>query len=234
MFIYPMHFSKWYVVLLVIMLISTFLSFNVQHTFDKWNKKKSYRGLTGAEVAEQILRQNGICDVRINCIAGRLSDHYNPRNRTLNLSSEVANGNSIAALAVAAHECGHAIQHYKGYALLTIRNSMVPIVNLGSSAGIYLCLLGIIFGSSQFGSIIVNIGLCLFGFAVLFQVLTLPVEFNASHRAINILQTNRFISAEETVGARKVLVAAALTYVAATAAAIVNFLRVFAMTKRNE
>lgn len=218
-----------YIAAIAIMIWSICLSFSVSNTFKKWNKVEVRSGLTGAQVAQRILSANEIYDVGIGTISGNLSDHYDPKSKTLNLSSEVANSSSVAALAVAAHECGHAIQHHDGYALLTFRNSLVPVANIGSQAGIWLCILGFALSFARF---LIPVGIILFSFAVLFHVVTLPVELNASKRAMKILQGSTMLQTDEEVrGARKMLSTAAMTYVASTLAAIVQLLRLILRAK---
>jgi Zn-dependent membrane protease YugP len=179
-------------------------------------------GMTGAEAAERILRSNGIYDVRIEHVSGNLSDHYDPRTKVLRLSDSVYHHNSIAAIGVAAHECGHAIQHQNSYVPLQIRGAIVPVANIGSKAAIPMIIAGIIFGGF---SILINIGIILFSFAVIFQLVTLPVEFDASKRAVVRLEETGILYGDELHQTKKVLNAAALTYVAAAAASILQLLR---------
>lgn len=179
--------------------------------------------MTGAQAAQRVLNSAGIYDVRIRHVAGNLTDHYDPRNKTLNLSDSVYGSASVAAVGVAAHECGHAIQHQQGYSPLNIRGALVPVANFGSAAAWPLIILGIIFGGA--GSIFCQIGILFFSAAVLFQIVTLPVEFNASRRAVRILGDTGILSEQELPYTKKVLKAAALTYVAGAAAAILQLLR---------
>lgn len=179
-------------------------------------------GMTGAQAAERILRSAGIYDVTIRHVSGRLTDHYDPRNKTLNLSDSVYDSSSVAAVGVAAHECGHAIQHQKDYAPLTIRAALVPVANFGSTLAWPLIIIGLFFGA---GSFLVNLGIIFFSAAVLFQLVTLPVEFNASARAVRILDDTGILGQQELGYTKKVLGAAALTYVASAAAAILQLLR---------
>ena len=202
---------------------SIILSIKIPRTFHKWNQVRALSGITGAEAARRILNANGIYDVAINTIPGSLSDHYDPRSKTLNLSIDVANNASVGALAVAAHECGHAIQHHEGYSLLKFRNSLVPVANIGSNLGIWLCILGFAF---SFVAFLIPIGILLFAFAVIFHVVTLPVELNASKRAMALLENGYMLQTyEETQGAKKMLSAAAMTYVAAALASVIQLLR---------
>lgn len=217
-----------YLVILLVFVWSLWLSSSVSRTFRKWDKTHAVSGMTGAEAAQRILAANGICDVGITTIPGHLSDHYNPKTKMLNLSADVANNSSVSALAVAAHECGHAIQHHEGYGLLNFRNSLVPIANIGSKASIYLFMAGFLFGLPM----LIPIGIILYATAVLFHVVTLPVELNASNRAIAILENNRMIQTDEEVrGAKKMLSAAAMTYVAAALTAILQLLRLIARSR---
>ena len=179
-------------------------------------------GMTGAQAAERILYQAGIRDVRIEHIRGNLTDHYDPSAKVVRLSDATYNSPSVAAVGVAAHECGHVLQHYEGYAPLKIRTALVPAANIGSKLGIPLILLGLLLGSNP---VLVNIGIWVFCLAVLFQVVTLPVEFNASRRAVQIMDRQGILGGEEVRQCRQVLGAAALTYVAAAAASILQLLR---------
>ena len=181
-------------------------------------------GMTGAQAADRILRSAGIYDVTIQHVSGNLTDHYNPSKKTLNLSDSVYGSTSVAAVGVAAHECGHAIQHQQGYAPLHLRTAIVPVANIGSVLAWPLILIGLFF-SRNTGSLLINIGILCFSLAVLFQLVTLPVEFNASSRALRILGEQGILSESEIPYTRKVLSAAALTYVASAAASILQLLR---------
>ena len=180
--------------------------------------------MTGKEAAEQILRRNGIYDVQVIHIPGNLTDHYNPGKKTLGLSDSVYNSSSVAAIGVAAHECGHAVQHAVGYAPLTIRGALVPAANFGSAMSWPLILVGLLM-NSQMSAMLINLGILLFSAAVLFQIVTLPVEFNASGRAVKVLESSGMLYPEEVGDVKKVLRAAALTYVASAASMILQFLR---------
>ena len=193
----------------------------INSTYSKFSKVASRRGITGAEVARRILDQNGLQGVQIGHVAGNLTDHYDPRTQVVNLSDSVYNSTSVAAIGVAAHETGHAVQHAVGYAPIKIRNAIVPVVNIGSTLSIPLFLLGFLFSIG----ILADIGIILFSFAVLFQLVTLPVEFNASRRAIATLESGYILDDEELGGAKKVLGAAAMTYVASAAMALAQLLR---------
>lgn len=215
-----MYIEPSYIFLVVpAILLTMYAQSKVNTTFNKYLRVASISGYTGAEAARAILHSAGIYDVQVEMIPGQLTDHYDPRSKTLRLSSTVYNSHSIAAIGVAAHEVGHAIQHNKGYMFLTIRNTIVPVVNIGSQMAMPLIVLGLIFSS-----FLVNLGILLFSGIVLFQLITLPVEFNASRRAISILKNEGFLAANEIGPAKKVLSAAALTYVASAAVAIANLL----------
>lgn len=211
-----------YLLVLIGAVICLIASARVNTTFNKYSKVRSMSGMTGAQAAERILHSAGIYDVAVKHISGNLTDHYDPRNKTLSLSDSVYGSASVAAVGVAAHECGHAIQHQKGYAPLKIRGALVPVANFGSAAAWPLIILGLIFGS---GGFLVHLGILFFSFAVLFQLVTLPVEFNASHRAVVILDKTGILGQQEIRCTRKVLGAAALTYVAGAASAILQLLR---------
>lgn len=180
--------------------------------------------MTGKEAAQRVLHSAGIMDVTVRHVSGSLTDHYDPRNKTLNLSDSVYDSTSVAAIGVAAHECGHAIQHQKDYAPLSIRSAIVPVANIGSTLAWPLIIIGLLFSSAT-GSFLIKLGIICFSLAVLFQLVTLPVEFDASRRAVNILGSTGILSEEELPMTKKVLGAAALTYVAGAAAAILQLLR---------
>lgn len=215
-------FDSTYILILIGLLLGVAASGSLNKTFGKFSKVASYKGMTGAQVAEQILRMEGIMDVRVERISGNLTDHYSPKEKVVRLSEPIYGSTSIAALGVAAHECGHAIQHNQGYVPLRFRSVLFPVASFGQKISWPLILLGIIFGSSGF---LVELGILFFAAAVLFQIVTLPVEFNASKRALNVLERNHFLYGEEVVSARKVLNAAALTYVAGAVASILQLLR---------
>lgn len=207
------------------LILALFAQMNVQSTFSRYSDKLNARGYTGSDVARRILDQNGLYSVRIERIPGNLSDHYDPRDRVVRLSEQVYDGRSVASIGVAAHETGHAIQHSVAYAPLTIRNAIIPVTQFGSSASIWLILIGFFFNWQP----LVLLGIVLFSFAVLFQLITLPVEFNASSRALKILSESNILYEDELAGARKVLRAAALTYVAATVVAFAQLLRLLSL-----
>ncbi|MDF2473713.1 MAG: putative peptidase rane zinc metallopeptidase, partial [Anaerocolumna sp.] len=203
-------------------ILSLAASARVKMTFGKYSKVRSLSGLTGAEAAERILHSAGIYDVSVQQIAGDLTDHYDPRSKVLRLSETVYGRTSVAAIGVAAHECGHAIQHSNGYVPLKLRSAIVPVASFGSNIAWPVIILGVIMGNSM---TLINLGIILFSFAVLFQLVTLPVEFNASSRAIRILDESGILYSEEISHTKRVLGAAALTYVAAAAASILQLLR---------
>ena len=219
---YGFYYDPTYVLVLIGAVLSLLASAKVNSTYAKYSKVSSMTGMTGAQAAERILYQAGIRDVRIEHIRGNLTDHYDPSAKVVRLSDATYNSPSVAAVGVAAHECGHVLQHYEGYAPLKIRTALVPAANIGSKLGIPLILLGLLLGSNP---VLVNIGIWVFCLAVLFQVVTLPVEFNASRRAVQILDRQGILGGEEVRQCRQVLGAAALTYVAAAAASILQLLR---------
>ncbi len=210
----------YFIMIIPALLLSIYAQIKVKSTYSRFSKVPTFRGVTGALAAREILRASGIGDVDIELTRGFLSDHYDPRSRVLRLSESVYAGNSIASVGVAAHEAGHAIQHAQGYAPLRMRSALVPISSLGSNLAWPLLMIGFIFMSQS----LILAGIIFFSLAVLFQVVTLPVEFNASSRALMALPATGILSEDEVKGARKVLSAAALTYVAAATAAILQLL----------
>lgn len=203
-------------------------SANVNRSFNKYSRYVCSRGITGAEAAERILHDAGIYDVQIRHISGELTDNYNPGNKILSLSDSVYGSSSIAAVGVAAHECGHAIQHNTGYVPIKIRSAIVPVVNLGSKLSWPVIILGLIFGSFN----ILNLGIILFALTLVFQIVTLPVEFNASSRALKILDKSGMLQRDEVKGARKVLTAAAMTYITATVSTLLQLVRLILLFGR--
>lgn len=222
MYGFARYFDPTYILVIIGLVISLVASARVKSTFNKYNKVRSARGMTGAQVAAQMLGNAGINDVRIEHIRGNLTDNYDPRQKVLHLSDSVYNSTSVAAIGVAAHECGHAIQHQEEYIPIKVRGAILPVVNFGSMASWPVIIIGIFMGYNQ---TLINIGIVLFSLVVLFQIVTLPVEFNASRRALAKLDDSGILYGEEVKGARKVLTAAALTYVAAAAASILQLLR---------
>ncbi len=219
---YGFYFDPTYYLILIGAILSILASIKVKSTYAKYSKVQSYSGLTGASAAERILHQAGIYDVRIEHVRGNLTDHYDSRSKVLRLSDSVYGSTSVAAIGVAAHECGHAIQDQKAYGPLRLRAALVPVANFGASISWPLILFGILLGGS---STLITVGIILFSAAVLFQLVTLPVEFNASNRAIRILSDTGMLRQDEVSKTSKVLKAAALTYVAAAAASILQLLR---------
>ena len=218
-------FDPTYFLVLIGAVISMIASANVKSTFNKYSTYRSMTGMTGAQAAERLLRGAGLNDVRVGHVSGQLSDHYNPATKVVNLSDSVYNSTSVAAIGVAAHECGHAIQHARGYFPLNLRTWFVPIANFGSKLAWPLILAGL-FIHSESSQTIINAGIFLFSFAVIFRIITLPVEFNASSRALVLLEDQGILSQQELPYTKKVLGAAALTYVAGVAASILQLLRI--------
>lgn len=218
----PFYFDPTYLLVLIGAVLCIWAQARVSSTYGKYSRVRSRSGMTGAQAAQRILQMSGIHDVRIEHVSGNLTDHYDPSNKVLRLSDTVYASDSVAAIGVAAHECGHALQHHRGYAPLTIRTALVPAANIGSMAGVPLILLGVLLGMSQ---TLIQIGIWVFALSVLFQIVTLPVEFNASSRALAMLGDYGMMEQSEVKGCRKVLSAAALTYVAAAATAILQLLR---------
>ncbi|MEA4972854.1 MAG: zinc metallopeptidase [Candidatus Metalachnospira sp.] len=221
------YFDWTYMVMVLPAIILAIAAQNkVTSTFNKYSRSYSRTGMTGAEAARRIMELNGIYDVSVEKISGNLTDHYDPGKKVLRLSDNVYSSTSISAIGVAAHETGHAIQHANGYAFLSLRTIMVPIANISSRLAMPLVFLGILFGfSSHMTNPFINLGIILFGLSVVFTIITLPVEFNASKRAIACLDESQILVGSELDGAKKVLSAAAMTYVAATIVALANFLR---------
>lgn len=211
-----------YIMVLIGAVLSMIASARVNSTFNKYAKERSRSGMTGAQTAEAILRTKGIYDVRVEHIRGNLTDHYDPSKKVVRLSDSVYNSTSVAAIGVAAHECGHVMQHHEGYAPLNIRTALVPAANIGSKLGIPVIILGLILGSNP---LLINIGIWVFSLAVLFQIATLPVEFNASKRALVCIEQYGIVTSDERKKSAKVLKAAAYTYVAAAASSILQLLR---------
>ena len=231
---YPFFYDSTYILVLIGVVISMIASAKLNSTYQRYSSVRSMCGLTGAEVAQKLLNNQGIYDVIVRRVAGNLTDHYDPRTKTVNLSDSVYGSTSIAAIGVAAHECGHAMQDASDYSPLRIRAALVPAANLGSSLAWPLILIGLLLGGG--GSTLAGIGILLFSLAVLFQLVTLPVEYNASHRAVTLLDSTGILSGQEVGQTRSVLSAAALTYVAAAAASILQLLRLLMIfgNRRND
>ncbi|NLY43580.1 MAG: zinc metallopeptidase [Clostridiaceae bacterium] len=224
---YFLGIDPYYIMLVVpALLFALYAQSRVQGTFNKYLRLANSRGYTGARIAREILDSQGLYDVRVEMTGGHLTDHYDPRAKVVRLSQSVYSGTSVAAVGVAAHETGHAIQHKLSYAPLAFRNSLVPVASIGSQMAIPLAILGLIVGIES----LVQFGIILFTAVVAFQVITLPVEFNASRRALEVLETGGFLSRQELQPAKKVLNAAALTYVAAAAVGVANLLRLILLS----
>jgi len=215
-------YDYYYIVLVVpMMILALWAQWNVQHTFKKYSKVLSYRGMTGHDAARRILDANGLHNVAIVRVAGELTDHYDPRSNTVNLSQSVYDSQSVAAIGVAAHEVGHAVQHAVGYTPIKIRMAIIPVTQFASTMSMPLVLLGLVLSFPA----LALIGCAFFGMATVFQLVTLPVEFNASRRALNTLDTNGILNGKELEGSKNVLSAAAMTYVAALAVSLAQLLR---------
>lgn len=218
----------WTYVYLVLpcLILSLLASAKVNATFRKYSKQFSSRGITAVEAAQQVLRANGVFGVRFERVGGTLTDHYDPTTNVIRLSDDVYTSTSTAAIGVACHEAGHAVQYAQGYAPIKLRAAIIPVTNFGSKLAMPLILIGILFSSlGRASDLFINLGILCFGLSVVFQLITLPVEFNASRRALAAIEQNGILSEDELSGARKTLRAAAMTYVAATAAALAQLLR---------
>lgn len=225
------YYDVTYLLVIIGAVFSMIASAQVNGTFNRYSRVRSMSGMTGAQTARRILDQNGLYNVKIEHISGNLTDHYDPRTKVLRLSDATYSASSVAAVGVAAHECGHAVQDSEGYQPLRIRSAIAPAANFGSRWGIPIFVLGLLFGANE---ILMQIGIWVFLLAVLFQLVTLPVEFNASRRALAMLTDYGILGSQEAEGSRKVLRAAALTYVAAAAAALLNLLRLVLLSRRND
>jgi Zn-dependent membrane protease YugP len=217
-----------YILVIIMGILCMIASARVNSVYKKYATIRSMSGMTGAQAAMEILRRNGITDVFVQQVPGNLTDHYDPRNKVVNLSETTYGSNSVAAVGVAAHECGHVMQHHTGYVPLQIRTAIVPAANIGSKAGVPIIILGMFLSMQP----LITIGIWVFSLAVAFQLVTLPVEFNASRRALVMLQEYGILDAEEAEGSKKVLSAAAMTYVASAAAAVVQLLRLVLLNGR--
>lgn len=229
------YYDPTYILVLIGALLCIFASSRVNSTYNKYAKVRASRGYTGAEAAQKILQMSGIYDVQIQQVAGNLTDHYDPAHKVLRLSDSVYGSQSVAAIGVAAHECGHALQHKEGYLPLKIRSALVPAANIGSRLGLPIVILGLVLGlgfelpgGGYFS--LAEIGIWIFSIAVLFQIVTLPVEFNASGRALKMLGSYGIMGEDEVGSCRRVLGAAALTYVAAAASSILQLLRLILLS----
>lgn len=226
---YGYGFDGWFWIVILMAVVCMIAQGNVTSTFNRYSKVANSRGYTGADVAKMLLQQNGIYDVTVEHVRGNLTDHYDPVKKVLRLSDTVYNSRSVAALGVAAHETGHAVQHANGYAPLKLRSAIFPVVNFSSRIAMPLFIIGLLIGAMINSYSIALAGAILFAVVVAFQVITLPVEFNASSRALRMLEDYNYLDTSEVAGARKVLSAAAMTYVAAAAASLVQLLRLLAI-----
>ena len=206
------------------LLLGLFAQAKVKSTFNRYNKINNSRGMTGAEAARMVLDKNGLSYVRIEHVSGKLTDHYDPRDNVIRLSSSVYNSSSIGAVGVACHEAGHAIQHAEEYGPIKLRNAIIPVCNFGSSIGPILILVGCLFAGNQLGRSIIFFGILLYSLVALFQIVTLPVEFDASGRALAVIRDSGMFADEDYRGAKKVLSAAAMTYVAALVTTVMQIL----------
>lgn len=221
---YYYYYDPTYILVIIGVVLSLLASANVNRTFNRYSQIRSHTGLTGKEAAERILRMNGIYDVQVQYTRGNLTDHYDPRRKVLRLSDSTYQSASVAAVGVAAHECGHAIQHSVGYVPLKIRGALVPVANFGSSAAWPLVIIGL-FMNGEIADILIRLGILLFCAALLFQIVTLPVEFNASRRGLRALENGGLLMQEELRDTKKVLRAAAMTYVAGVISSFLQLLR---------
>ena len=222
------YFDPTYVLVIIAFLLTLFASMGVKSTFSKYNDVRSSRGITAASAARQILDANGLQNIRIEHVSGDLTDHYSPNENVIRLSDSTYNSTSVAAIGVAAHECGHAVQHQVGYVPIKIRNGIVPIVNVCNMLSMPIFIIGLILGLGR----LAMVGAILFGAVLVFQLVTLPTEINASRRAMKTLESMDLLEGDELTGARKTLTAAAMTYVAAVASTALQFLRLVLLANR--
>ncbi|MBB6214999.1 hypothetical protein HNQ80_001088 [Anaerosolibacter carboniphilus] len=218
---FPFFYDPTFILIIPAVIFAMYAQGKVQSAFHRYSQHKAGIGWTGAQLAAEILRKQGVNDVKVELVGGHMTDHYDPRNKVLRLSYKIYHGTSLAALGIAAHEVGHALQHDEGYSMLSLRSMIVPFASIGSQAAFPLLFIGLMLGSQS----LAQLGVVVFMFAVVFQVITLPVEFNASSRAMNILADGGYITVSEEKPVKKVLDAAALTYVAATVMAILQLVR---------
>lgn len=219
---FPFFFDPTYILIIIGLILSGIASSKVQSTYNKYDQVTSRKGLTGAQVARQILDGAGLNDIRIEGVQGNLTDHYSPREKVLRLSDSTRDSQSVAAIGVAAHEAGHALQDAHSYLPLRLRNGIVPVVNIAQGVSVPILLIGVLFGANQ---TLINIGIILFASTFVFQLITLPVEFNASNQALEIIERQNILVGEEVNQAQKVLRAAALTYIAGAIASFLSLLR---------
>ena len=222
------YFDPTYVLVIIAFLLTLFASMGVKSTFSKYNDVRSSRGITAASAARQILDANGLQNIRIEHVSGDLTDHYTPNENVIRQSDSTYNSTSVAAIGVAAHECGHAVQHQVGYVPIKIRNGIVPIVNVCNMLSMPIFIIGLILGLGR----LAMVGAILFGAVLVFQLVTLPTEINASRRAMKTLESMYLLEGDELTGARKTLTAAAMTYVAAVASTALQFLRLVLLANR--
>jgi len=223
-----MYWGSYMIYILPALLLSLFAQSKVKSAYAKYSRVRASSNLTGADIAKRILTNANINNVSIGRVSGQLTDHYDPSKKVINLSNDIYNGNTIAAYGIAAHEAGHVLQHYQGYGPIKLRNAIVPVVQISSKAAIPLFFLGMIINAGGF----MTLGIILFSGVVIFHLVTLPVEFNASKRAISVLQDDGYLSRTEISGVKEVLNAAALTYVASAVMAAMQLLRLLAMSRR--
>lgn len=228
---YGMYYDPTYILVLIGFVISLIASANVKSTFAKYDRQMSRYGLTGADAARKILDANGLYNIRIEHVRGSLSDHFDPRGGVIRLSDSTYNSTSVAAIGVAAHECGHAVQHQVGYTPIRVRNSIVPVVNICNYASLPLIVIGLILGSRGYG--LAMLGVLLFCAVLVFQIVTLPTETNASKRALQTIEGMNLLNEDEIQGARRVLRAAAMTYFAAVASSALQVLRLFLIVQNS-
>lgn len=229
MYFYPFDWTI--IILIPAILLSIYAQFKISATYNKYSQVRSARGYTGAQAARAILDRNGLQDVQVAMTSGRLSDHYDPRTKVVRLSEDVYRGTSLASVAVAAHETGHAVQDDREYYPMRLRASLVPVANFGSSLAPFLIMLGLFMPAFDW---LLKVGIVAFSAAVLFQIVTLPVEYNASNRAMGLLESEGILGRDEAGGARKVLSAAALTYVAATLVAVLDLVRFILIARERD
>ena len=230
----PLFYDPLYLILVLpAVLLALIASASVNSTFEKYQKQLSARRITGAEAARRVLDSHGLYDVGIRMVAGKLSDHYDPRDNTIYLSEAVHNSTSTAAIGVAAHEAGHAVQHAENYLPIKIRAAIIPTTNIGSRLAMPLILIGLLIGAWGGNYLLAYVGVICFSLTAIFQLVTLPTEFNASARAMRSLESGGILSRDELRGARKVLTAAAMTYVAALAVSLAQLLRILIIVAGN-
>ena len=230
------YFDWTILILIPAMIFAIVAQIMVKSTFEKYNKVRNFRGMSGAEAARRVLDRNGLYDVKIERVRGHLTDHYDPRTNVIRLSEATHDSVSVAAIGVAAHEAGHAVQHATGYFPIKVRSAIIPVTQIGSQLAMPIFLLGILLSYAQYitpevGGAIMGAGILLFSLTAFFQLVTLPVEFNASSRALKVLEETEILYGEELSGAKKVLSAAAMTYVAALASSLASLFRLILIAR---